>query len=48
MLDQSKGPVSGQGDMDSVKTSLSNGENVYLRDFGSFIVKHRTEDMYLF
>jgi len=29
--------------MDSVKTSLSDGNNVYLRGFGSFIVKERAE-----
>ena len=29
--------------MEVVKDSLSNGENVYLRGFGSFIVKHRAE-----
>lgn len=29
--------------MDNVKISLANGENVYLRGFGSFIVKHRAE-----
>ncbi len=29
--------------MDSVKDSLANGENVYLRGFGSFIVKERAE-----
>ena len=29
--------------MKSVKGSLSNGENVYLRGFGSFIVKERAE-----
>ena len=29
--------------MDSVKSSLSNGDNVYLRGFGSFIVKTRAE-----
>ena len=29
--------------MDSVKGSLANGENVYLRGFGSFIVKERAE-----
>ena len=29
--------------MDSVKGSLSNGNNVYLRGFGSFIVKTRAE-----
>lgn len=28
---------------DNVKISLANGENVYLRGFGSFIVKHRAE-----
>jgi DNA-binding protein HU-beta len=29
--------------MDSVKETMSNGENVYLRGFGSFIVKRRAE-----
>tara|TARA_B100000242_G_C43054616_1_gene493265 strand:- start:657 stop:938 length:282 start_codon:yes stop_codon:yes gene_type:complete len=29
--------------MEEVKNSLSEGENVYLRGFGSFIVKHRAE-----
>jgi len=29
--------------MKSVKTSLSKGENVYLRGFGSFIVKKRAQ-----
>jgi len=29
--------------MDSVKNSLSSGNNVYLRGFGSFIVKERAE-----
>lgn len=29
--------------MESVKMSLSAGENVYLRGFGSFIVKERAE-----
>jgi DNA-binding protein HU-beta len=29
--------------MDSVKNSLSKGDNVYLRGFGSFIVKERAE-----
>ena len=29
--------------MTVVKDSLANGENVYLRGFGSFIVKHRAE-----
>ena len=26
-----------------VKSSLTNGENVYVRGFGSFVVKHRKE-----
>lgn len=29
--------------MSTVKTSLSNGQNVYLRGFGSFVVKERAE-----
>ena len=29
--------------MESVKKTMVNGENVYLRSFGSFIVKHRAE-----
>lgn len=29
--------------MDSVKNSMINGENVYLRSFGSFIIKERAE-----
>ncbi|MFW6019014.1 MAG: HU family DNA-binding protein [Bacteroidales bacterium] len=29
--------------METVKESLTNNENVYLRGFGSFIVKHRAE-----
>ncbi len=29
--------------MDSVKSSLTSGNNVYLRGFGSFIVKERAE-----
>ena len=29
--------------MKEIQESLSNGENVYLRGFGSFIVKHRAE-----
>jgi DNA-binding protein HU-beta len=29
--------------MDTIKTSLGNNENVYLRGFGSFIVKYRAE-----
>ncbi len=29
--------------MDVVKDTMSNGENLYLRGFGSFIIKHRAE-----
>ncbi|MAP01624.1 MAG: integration host factor subunit beta [Flavobacteriales bacterium] len=29
--------------MDSIKDSLEKGENVYLRGFGSFVVKERAE-----
>jgi len=29
--------------MDTVKDSLANGENVYLRGFGSFIIKERKQ-----
>ena len=29
--------------MESVKESLSKGENVYLRGFGSFIIKTRSQ-----
>lgn len=29
--------------MDSVKNSLTDGHNVYLRGFGSFIIKERAE-----
>ena len=29
--------------MEAVKSSMVNGENVYLRGFGSFIVKRRAE-----
>ena len=32
-----------EGFMDSDKKSLINGENVYLRGFGSFTLKHRAE-----
>lgn len=34
-----------EGFMESVKASLINGENIYLRGFGSFILKHRAEKM---
>ena len=30
--------------MDSIKTSLTNKNNVYLRGFGSFIVKKRAKE----
>lgn len=29
--------------MDTIKTSMENGEEVFLRGFGSFIIKHRAE-----
>ena len=29
--------------MTSIKSSLANGQNVYLRGFGSFVVKRRAE-----
>jgi len=29
--------------MATVKDSLANNENVYLREFGSFVVKHRAQ-----
>ncbi|MCX6277918.1 MAG: integration host factor subunit beta [Bacteroidetes bacterium] len=29
--------------MDSIKNSMTTGENVYLRGFGSFIIKKRAE-----
>lgn len=29
--------------MDSVKKSMTNGDNVYLRGFGSFIIKERAQ-----
>ena len=32
-----------EGLMTTIKESLANGENVYLRGFGSFIVKERAE-----
>ena len=34
-----------EGFMESVKKSLADGENVYLRGFGSFVLKHRAEKM---
>ncbi len=32
-----------EGLMESIKNSMINGEEVYLRGFGSFIIKHRAE-----
>lgn len=32
-----------EASMESIKASLANGEPVYLRGFGSFIIKHRAE-----
>lgn len=32
-----------EGFMESVKKSLADGENVYLRGFGSFVLKHRAK-----
>lgn len=29
--------------MDTIKTSMINGNEVFLRGFGSFIIKHRAE-----
>ena len=29
--------------METIKTSMINGEEVFLRGFGSFIIKHRAE-----
>lgn len=29
--------------MDTIKTSMINGNDVFLRGFGSFIIKHRAE-----
>lgn len=29
--------------MDTIKSSMENGEEVFLRGFGSFIIKHRAE-----
>ncbi|MFN6379850.1 MAG: HU family DNA-binding protein [Flavobacteriales bacterium] len=34
-----------EGFMATVKNSMENGENVYLRGFGSFIVKKRAEKL---
>lgn len=32
-----------EGVMEEIKKSLANGENVYLRGFGTFEIKHRAE-----
>ena len=32
-----------EGFMDSVKDSMASGENVYLRGFGTFLIKRRAE-----
>ena len=32
-----------EGMMESIKTSMISGEEVFLRGFGSFIIKHRAE-----
>lgn len=32
-----------EGMMDTIKTSMINGNEVFLRGFGSFVIKHRAE-----
>lgn len=32
-----------EGFMESVKSTMTNGENVYLRGFGTFLIKERAE-----
>lgn len=32
-----------EGVMETIKTSMINGDDVFLRGFGSFIIKHRAE-----
>ena len=32
-----------EGMMETIKSSMTNGEDVFLRGFGSFIIKHRAE-----
>ena len=32
-----------EGLMETIKTSMINGDEVFLRGFGSFIIKHRAE-----
>ncbi|GHT72337.1 integration host factor subunit beta [Bacteroidia bacterium] len=40
-IDRATVAASVQGFVDEVMKSMSNGENVYLRGFGSFVVKKR-------
>lgn len=42
-IDKADVSASLEGFFTVVKNSLVNGENVYIRGFGSFIVKHRKE-----
>ncbi|MEY4571089.1 MAG: hypothetical protein RLZ10_282 [Bacteroidota bacterium] len=42
-LDKNEALKAVEAFMSSIKKSLSNGQNVYLRGFGSFIVKERAE-----
>ncbi len=42
-IDKADVSASLEGFFTVVKNSLSNGENVYIRGFGSFVVKYRKE-----
>jgi DNA-binding protein HU-beta len=42
-LDKNEALKAVEAFMNSIKSSLSKGQNVYLRGFGSFIVKERAE-----
>ena len=42
-IDKASGLETIEKFMEEVKDSLANGENVYLRGFGSFIVKKRSQ-----
>ncbi|MFM7668126.1 MAG: HU family DNA-binding protein [Bacteroidota bacterium] len=42
-LDKNEALKAVEAFMNSIKNSLSKGQNVYLRGFGSFIVKERAE-----
>ena len=42
-LEKNEGLATVETLMQEIKESLNNGENVYLRGFGSFIVKKRAE-----